>query len=47
VTVSLFSASMTLPVSILVILIYVPEMLTGGFFFALLRTGAGRARSVD
>jgi lipopolysaccharide assembly protein A len=38
VTVSLFSASVTLPVSVLVLLIYVAGMLTGGFLFALLRS---------
>jgi uncharacterized integral membrane protein len=44
-TVSLFSASITLPVSVLVIGIYVLGMLTGGFLLALLRSwiaGAGR-----
>ena len=38
VTISLFAISMTLPVSVLVFLIYVLGMLTGGFVFALLRT---------
>ena len=38
VTVSLFSASITLPVSVLVLLIYVLGMLTGGFLLALLRS---------
>ncbi len=45
VTVSLLSASFTLPVSVLVLLIYVLGMLTGGFVLALLRTwihGASR-----
>ena len=37
-TISLFSASITLPVSILVLAIYVLGMLTGGFVLALLRT---------
>lgn len=37
VTVSLFAASMTLPVSVLVLLIYVLGMLTGGFMLALVR----------
>jgi putative membrane protein len=37
VTVSLFSASMTLSVSTLVLLIYVLGMLTGGFLWTLLR----------
>jgi lipopolysaccharide assembly protein A len=36
-TVSLFSVSATLPVSILVFLIYVLGMLTGGFMYSLLR----------
>ena len=47
VTVSLFSASVTLPVSVLVLLIYVLGMLTGGFMLALVRTwlhGATRRR---
>jgi uncharacterized integral membrane protein len=43
-TVSLFSASITLPISVLVLLIYVLGMLTGGFVFALLRTWVERAR---
>ena len=38
VTITLFSASVTLPVSVLVLLIYVLGMLTGGFLLALLRT---------
>jgi uncharacterized integral membrane protein len=38
VTVSLFGASLTLPVSILVLLVYVLGMLTGGMVLALLRT---------
>lgn len=38
VTVSLFSASITLPVSVLVLLIYVFGMLTGGLLLALLRS---------
>jgi uncharacterized integral membrane protein len=38
VTVSLFSASVTLPVSVLVLLIYVLGMLTGGFLLAMLRS---------
>lgn len=37
VTVSLFAASVTMPVSVLVLLIYVLGMLTGGFLLALLR----------
>ena len=47
VTVSLFSASVTLPVSVLVLLIYVLGMLTGGSLLALMRTwvhGATRRR---
>ncbi len=45
VTVSLFSASVSLPVSVLVILIYVLGMCTGGFVLGLLRSwihGASR-----
>jgi len=38
VTVSLLSASITLPVSVLVLLIYMLGLLTGGFVLALLRT---------
>jgi putative membrane protein len=38
VTVSLFAASVTLPVSVLVLLIYLLGMLTGGFLLALLRS---------
>jgi len=38
VTVSLFSASVALPVSVLVLLIYVLGMLTGGFLLALVRS---------
>ena len=38
VTVSLFSASVTMPVSVLVLLIYVLGMLTGGFLLALVRS---------
>ena len=44
VTVSLLSASMTLPVSVLVLLIYVLGMLTGGFALALLRGWVRGAR---
>jgi uncharacterized integral membrane protein len=47
VTVSLFSASLALPVSVLVLLIYVLGMLTGGLLLALLRSwvrGATRPR---
>ncbi len=39
-TVSLFSMSITLPVSVLVLLIYVLGMLTGGFVLGLLRSMA-------
>lgn len=38
VTVSLFAASVTLPVSVLVLLIYVLGMLTGGFLLTLVRS---------
>lgn len=38
VTVSLFTVSVTLPVSMLVLLIYVLGMLTGGFLLAMVRT---------
>jgi uncharacterized integral membrane protein len=38
VTVSLFAASVTLPVSVLVLLIYLFGMLTGGFLLALVRS---------
>lgn len=38
VTLSLFAASITLPVSLLVIGIYVLGMLTGGFVLSLLRS---------
>ena len=38
VTVSLFAASVTLPISVLVLSIYVLGMLTGGMVLALLRT---------
>jgi len=38
VTITLFAASVTLPVSVLVLLIYVLGMLTGGFLLALVRT---------
>jgi putative membrane protein len=43
VTVSLFAASVTLPVSILVLLVYVMGMLTGGMVLALLRALIHRA----
>jgi uncharacterized integral membrane protein len=38
VTVSLFAASVTMPVSVLVLLIYLLGMLTGGFLLALVRS---------
>jgi uncharacterized integral membrane protein len=38
VTVSLFSMSMTMPTSVLVLLIYLLGMLTGGFVLAALRS---------
>lgn len=44
VTVSLLSASFTLPASVLLVLIYVLGMLTGGFLFALVRTWIRGAR---
>jgi lipopolysaccharide assembly protein A len=44
VTVSLFSSSITLPVSVLVVGIYALGMLTGGFVLALLRSWIGGAR---
>jgi uncharacterized integral membrane protein len=47
VTVSLFGASLTLPVSILVLLVYVLGMLTGGMVLALLRTLIHRVSAQD
>jgi putative membrane protein len=47
VTVSLFAASVTLPISVLVLSIYVLGMLTGGMVFALLRTLIRRASAKD
>ena len=47
VTVSLFAASVTLPISFLVLSIYVLGMLTGGMVFALLRTLIRRASAKD
>jgi uncharacterized integral membrane protein len=44
VTVSLASASFVLPVSVLILLIYVLGMLTGGFVVALLRSLVRGAR---
>ena len=46
-TVSLFSVSITLPISLLVIAVYVLGMATGGFALALLRGLVGRARRGD
>jgi putative membrane protein len=43
-TISFFSASITLPLSVLVFAIYVLGMLTGGSLLELLRTWSGRAR---
>jgi len=43
-TVSVFSASITLPIYLLVIAVYVLGMATGGFALALLRSLIGRAR---
>ena len=43
VTVSLFTVSVTLPVAVLVLLVYVLGMLTGGSVIALLRTWVHRA----
>jgi len=45
VTVSLFGASITLPVSLLVIGVYVLGMLTGGFVVTLLKSWIRRARN--
>jgi len=44
VTVSLLSASFTLPVSVMLFLVYVLGMLTGGFLLALVRTFVRGAR---
>jgi uncharacterized integral membrane protein len=44
VTVSLFSASLSLPVSVLLVGIYLLGMFTGGFVLALLRSWIGGAR---
>jgi len=44
VTVSLLSTSFTLPVSLLLVLVYVLGMLTGGFVLALVRTWVRGAR---
>jgi hypothetical protein len=42
--VSLLSASFTLPVSVMLFLVYVLGMLTGGFLLALVRTWVRGAR---
>ena len=47
VTVSLLSASFTLPVSVLLVLIYVMGMLTGGFLLSLVRTWIRGARQAE
>jgi uncharacterized integral membrane protein len=44
VTISLLSASITLPLSILVFVIYVLGMLTGGCLYALLKSWVRKAR---
>jgi uncharacterized integral membrane protein len=44
VTVSLFGASLSLPVSVLIVGIYLLGMFTGGFVVALLRSWIGGAR---
>ena len=44
VTVSLLSARVTMPVSVLLLLTYVLGMLTGGFVLALVRTWVRGAR---
>jgi len=46
-TVSLFSLSFTLPVSLLVIGVYVLGMFTGGFVLSLLRSWVSGARGRD
>jgi len=43
-TVSLFSSSITLPMSLLVFVIYALGMLTGGSLLALLKSAIRRAR---
>ncbi|WP_431274878.1 DUF1049 domain-containing protein [Variovorax ureilyticus] len=43
VTVSLFSMSVTLPTSVMVLLVYVLGMFTGGFVLGLLRTWTHKA----
>ncbi len=46
-TVSLFSLSVTLPVALLVIGVYVLGMVTGGALFALVRSWIAGARARD
>jgi len=46
-TVTLFSMSMTLPVSLLIVGVYVLGMLTGSFLVSLLRSWIRGARGVD
>ena len=45
VTISLFSMSITLPTSIMVLLVYILGMFTGGFVLGLLRTWTNKATS--
>lgn len=45
VTVSLFSMSVTLPTSVMVLLVYILGMFTGGFVVGLLRTWTNKATS--
>ena len=47
VTVLLFSASLTLPVSVLLVGVYVLGAFSGGFVLALLRSWVGGARRVN
>jgi len=47
VTVLLFTTSITLPVSVLLIGVYVLGMFTGGFVLTVLRSWIGRARGVN
>ena len=45
VTISLFSMSVTLPTSVMVLLVYILGMFTGGFVLGLLRTWTNKATS--
>jgi lipopolysaccharide assembly protein A len=45
VTISLFSMSVTLPASVMVLLVYILGMFTGGFVLGLLRTWTNKATS--